>query len=239
MVFCLIPRWNILNFQNASSHIILEFIFFHDWLNIVLIFIISVVRWIMNRIWFNKVTNLFLVENQKLESIWILAPSVGLVKIGVPSLYLLYITDDVVESYVRLKVNAQQWFWRYEYSDFWPSDINSSLEIGAYMIPQTKIEEGIIRLLDTNMRPALPFLVQTRVLITSLDVLHCWTIPALGVKVDASPGRVNQVKFFTYQPGVFYGQCSEICGTNHRFMPISLEFFNPEIFLNWMDICRQ
>lgn len=188
---------------------------------------------------FNKVTNLFLIENQKLESIWILIPSVILVKIGVPSLYLLYITDDFVESSVRLKVNAQQWFWRYEYSDFWSREINSSLEIDSYMVPQAKIEEGIIRLLDTNMRPVLPYLVQTRVLITRLDVLHCWTVPSLGVKVDASPGRINQVKFFTYQPGVFYGQCSEICGANHRFIPISLEFFRPEIFLNWIDINSQ
>jgi cytochrome c oxidase subunit 2 len=89
-----------------------------------------------------------------------------------------------------------------------------------------------VRLLDTNIRPVLPYLVQTRILVSSLDVLHCWTVPALGVKVDANPGRINQVQFFTYQPGVFYGQCSEICGANHRFIPIALEFFRSEIFLN-------
>jgi len=178
-------------------------------------------------------------ENQKLESIWIIIPSLILVKIGVPSLYLLYITDDSVESFVRLKVNAQQWFWSYEYSDFWSRDIQSSLEFDRYIIPQTDLKEGILRLLETNIRPVLPYLVQTRVLISRLDVLHCWTVPSLGVKVDASPGRVNQVKFFTYQPGVFYGQCSEICGSNHRFMPIALEFFSSEIFLSWVDINRQ
>jgi len=91
--------------------------------------------------------------------------------------------------------------------------------------------DGLIRLLDTNIRPVLPYLVQARILITRLDVLHCWTVPALGVKVDARPGRINQVQFFTYQPGVYYGQCSEICGANHRFMPIALEFFRSEIFL--------
>jgi len=217
----------------------LEFIFFFDGLNLILIFILSVVRWILGRVMFNKVTNLFLIENQKLESIWIIIPSLILVKIGVPSLYLLYMTDDSVESFVRLKVNAQQWFWRYEYSDFWSRDIQSSLEFDRYMIPQTDLKEGILRLLETNMRPVLPYWVQTRVLVSRFDVLHCWTVPSLGVKVDATPGRVNQVKFFTYQPGVFYGQCSEICGANHRFMPIALEFFRSEIFLNWVDINRQ
>ena len=232
-------RWNILNLQNAASYIILEFIFFHDRLNIVLVFIISVVGWVIVSMLFNKVTNLFLIENQKLESIWIIIPSLILVKIGVPSLYLLYITDDAVESSVSLKVNAQQWFWRYEYSDFWTSELQSSLEFDSYIVPQGELEDGITRLLETNMRPILPYLVQTRVLITRLDVLHCWTVPSLGVKVDASPGRINQVKFFTYQPGVFYGQCSEICGANHRFMPIALEFLRPESFLNWVDINSQ
>ena len=229
----------MLNLQNAASYIILEFIFFHDRLNIVLVFIMSVVGWIMVSILFNQVTNLFLIENQKLESIWIIIPSLILVKIGVPSLYLLYITDDSVESSVSLKVNAQQWFWRYEYSDFWTSELQSSLEFDSYIVPESELELGMTRLLETNMRPILPYLVQTRVLITRLDVLHCWTVPSLGVKVDAAPGRINQVKFFTYQPGVFYGQCSEICGANHSFIPIALEFLRPERFLNWVDVNRQ
>jgi cytochrome c oxidase subunit 2 len=193
----------------------------------------------MVSILFNQVTNLFLIENQKLESIWIIIPSLILVKIGVPSLYLLYITDDSVESSVSLKVNAQQWFWRYEYSDFWTSELQSSLEFDSYIVPESELELGMTRLLETNMRPILPYLVQTRVLITRLDVLHCWTVPSLGVKVDAAPGRINQVKFFTYQPGVFYGQCSEICGANHSFIPIALEFLRPERFLNWVDVNRQ
>jgi len=104
------------------------------------------------------------------------------------------------------------------------------------MINRARIEEGLVRLLDTNIRPALPYIVQTRILISRLDVLHCWTVPSLGVKVDANPGRINQVQFFRYQPGVYYGQCSEICGANHRFMPIALEFFSSEIFLDWIDV---
>jgi len=91
---------------------------------------------------------------------------------------------------------------------------------------------GQVRLLDTDNRPVIPYLVQSRILITSVDVLHSWTVPRLGVKADANPGRVNQVKFFSYLPGIYYGQCSEICGANHRFIPISLEFLRAEYFLD-------
>ena len=218
----IITSWNAINFQNAGSYQILEFIFFHDRINLILVFIISVVGWIMVRIMFNKKINLFLIENQKLESIWIIIPSLILIKIGIPSLYLLYIRDDMVNPSIRLKVNAQQWFWRYEYTDFWSQRLDSSIEFDAYIIPTSQIEEGLTRLLDTNIRPALPYLVPTRILITRLDVLHRWTVPSLGVKADANPGRINQVKFFVYQPGVYYGQCSEICGANHRFISIAL-----------------
>jgi len=93
---------------------------------------------------------------------------------------------------------------------------------------------GQVRLLDTDNRPVIPYLVQSRILITSVDVLHSWTVPRLGVKADANPGRVNQVKFFSYLPGIYYGQCSEICGANHRFIPISLEFLRAEYFLDWV-----
>jgi len=234
----LITSWNCLNFHNARSYIILEFIFFHDTINIILIFIISIVTSVIYDLLFNRITNLFLTENQNLESIWIIIPSLTLIKIGVPSLYLLYITDDIVDSSIRLKVNAQQWFWSYEYTDFFTPELDSSLEFDSYIINSSDITEGTVRLLDTYMRPALPFIVQARVLISRLDVLHCWTVPALGVKVDANPGRINQVQFFAYQPGVFYGQCSEICGANHRFIPIALEFYRADVFLSWIDVYR-
>ena len=197
-----------------------------------------VVRFIIVSLIFNKTIDIFLLENQILESIWILIPSLILLKIGVPSLYLLYMTDDLINTSVTLKVRAHQWYWSYEYSDFWSKKFDSSLEFDAYLVPIDEIELGIIRLLESDSRPVLPYLIQTRILITSLDVLHSWTVPRLGVKVDANPGRVNQVKFYSYQPGIYYGQCSEICGANHRFMPISLEFFKVDRFLNWVIFNR-
>lgn len=159
-----------------------------------------------------------------------------MLKIGIPSLYLLYITDDLVDSSISLKVNAYQWYWGYEYTDFWPNRFDSPLEFEAYIIPESELDLGITRLLETENRPVLPYLIQSRIIITRIDVLHCWTVPSLGVKADANPGRINQVKFYSYNPGIFYGQCSEICGANHRFIPISLEFINRKQFLDWIFI---
>lgn len=186
----------------------------------------------------NKIRHLGLVQSHKLESLWILIPSLILIKMGVPSLYLLYITDDLADCKIRFKVNAQQWFWSYEYIDFFTPELSYSWELESYIINKSSIKEGIVRLLDTYLRPALPIKIKSRILISRLDVLHCWTVPALGIKADANPGRINQVQFFAYQSGVFYGQCSEICGANHRFMPIALELYSPEIFLMWINNCE-
>lgn len=169
---------------------------------------------------------------------WTLLPALVLIQIALPSLILLYNLDDISMSSVRLKVNGHQWYWGYEYSDFWSKDFNSSIEFDTYIIPVDKLDIGAFRLLDIDFRPVLPYIVQTRVLISRIDVLHSWTIPRLGVKVDANPGRLNQLKFINYRPGIFYGQCSEICGANHRFIPISLEFLRPRDFLSWVIVNR-
>ena len=105
------------------------------------------------------------------------------------------------------------------------------MELDAYMLPEEESVGGALRLLDTDNRPALPYLTQVRVLVRRADVLHSWAVPGLGVKVDANPGRLNQTKLLRHRPGLAYGQCSEICGANHRFIPISLEFLNRADFL--------
>merc|ERR1711915_442241 len=111
---------------------------------------------------------------------------------------------------------------RYEYEDLWGPE-SGSVGFDAYMIPTSDLEAGMHRLLEVDNRTLLPFGCQIRFLITSVDVLHSRTVPAIGVKADAVPGRLNQVKFITQRPGLFYGQCSEICGANHSFIPIVLE----------------
>jgi len=232
--YIIITWWNSCNFQSANSYIMLEFIHFHDSLNLLLTFILLVVAYFIVSITFNKVYYLYLKDNHILERIWIFTPSLLLIKIAVPSLAILYLIDDLVDSSLRLKVNAHQWFWRYEYTDFYPRGVDSSLEFDRYIIPEKSLELNEFRLLETENRPVLPYSTETQILITRIDVLHSWTVPSLGVKADANPGRINHVKIKPYNPGVFYGQCSEICGANHRFMPISLEFISAEYFLDWI-----
>lgn len=123
---------------------------------------------------------------------------------------------------------GHQWYWSYEYSDF------NNIEFDAYIIPSNEIEENIFRLLDVDNRTVVPVNSQIRTLITAADVLHSWTIPRIGVKADAVPGRLNQVNFYASRPGVFFGQCSEICGANHRFIPIVIERVPAKIFVRWV-----
>merc|ERR1712215_356779 len=104
----------------------------------------------------------------------------------------------------------------------------------CYIVPSNELESSIFRLLDVDNRTVIPYNIHTRVIISSVDVLHAWTVPSLGVKADAVPGRLNQVKFIAQRPGLFFGQCSEICGANHSFMPIIMEAINPTVFLNWI-----
>ena len=101
----------------------------------------------------------------------------------------------------------------------------------SYITPMRELDPGMFRLLETDNRPSLPFLTNIRVLVSRADVLHSWAVPRLGVKLDATPGRLNQVRVLRYRPGVLYGQCSEICGANHRFMPITLQFVSVKDFL--------
>jgi cytochrome c oxidase subunit 2 len=154
-----------------------------------------------------------------------------------PSFTLLYSMDDWEQPDLTLKIIGNQWFWTYEYSDyiftFW-NKYKGSFEYDSYMLLEKELYWGELRLLEVDNRICIPLYTNIRLLITSSDVLHCWTIPSLGVKLDACPGRLNQTFFFTNRRGVFYGQCSEICGINHGFMPIVLESVNIRKYLRFL-----
>lgn len=146
---------------------------------------------------------------------------------------MLYILDETVDSNLTIKSIGHQWYWSYEYSDF--SSIGGNLlEFDSYIIPRNELENGFFRLLDVDNRTVLPLHTQIRVLVSSADVLHSWTVPSIGVKADAVPGRLNQIKFISHRPGLFYGQCSEICGANHSFIPIVIEIVNIDTFYSWI-----
>jgi len=215
-----------------------ELIFLHDFINIILIFIISFVLYIMATILLNSFINKNLLESQIIECIWTIIPAVILVQIAIPSLLLLYILDESIDSNLTIKAIGHQWYWSYEYRDFWSLANNIQIEFDSYIVPKGELDINIFRLLDVDARIVVPFNVHIRILISSADVLHAWTVPSLGVKADAVPGRLNQVKFIAQRAGVFYGQCSEICGANHRFIPIVIEVVNSKSFLNWV-LCIQ
>lgn len=221
--------WGQLLFQDASSPIILQLISFHDHTLIILTLVITVVSYALYVIIVNKFTNRYLIEAQQIETIWTILPAIILLFLALPSLRLLYLTDEIRNPRITLKAIGHQWYWSYEYTDF------IDIEIDSYIIPTSDLNIGDFRLLEVDNRVVLPMQIEIRVLVTAADVIHAWTVPALGVKVDAVPGRLNQLGFTINQPGVFYGQCSEICGANHSFMPISIESVNIKSFTNWIS----
>jgi len=209
-----------------------ELVLLHDFINTILVFIITFVGLIIVLIIFNTFINQALLESQMVECVWTLIPAIILIQIALPSLLLLYILDESIDAILSVKVVGHQWYWSYEYSDFWSLGGEAQLEFDAYMVAEG--EGGEFRLLDVDNRTTIPLRTHVRMLISSADVLHAWTVPALGVKADAVPGRLNQLKFFAQRPGVFFGQCSEICGANHSFMPIVVEVVNVRSFLSWV-----
>lgn len=222
--------WAYLNFQDSASPLIEQLIFFHDHIILVLVLIVTFVGYIISTLFFNSFINRYILENQPIEVIWTSIPALILIFIALPSLRLLYLLDEVNNPSITIKTIGHQWYWRYEYSDF------LQIEFDSYIIPTNELTDSGFRLLDVDNRTILPINTQIRVLITAADVIHSWTVPSLGVKADAIPGRLNQVRFLINRPGLFYGQCSEICGANHSFIPIVIERISINSFLNWISL---
>nr|YP_008815840.1 cytochrome c oxidase subunit II [Celaenorrhinus maculosa]AGZ17854.1 cytochrome c oxidase subunit II [Celaenorrhinus maculosa] len=220
--------WSNLNFQNSASPLMEQIIFFHDHTLVILLMITILVSYLMLSLFFNKFINRFLLEEQMIEMIWTILPAITLIFIALPSLRLLYLLDELNNPLMTIKSIGHQWYWSYEYSDF------LNIEFDSYML-QSNNQKNNFRLLDVDNRIILPMNNQIRVLITATDVIHSWTVPSLGIKVDANPGRLNQTNFFINRPGLFYGQCSEICGANHSFMPIVIESIPLKNFIKWIN----
>nr|YP_009509606.1 cytochrome c oxidase subunit II [Epixanthus frontalis]AUN45023.1 cytochrome c oxidase subunit 2 [Epixanthus frontalis] len=221
--------WAHLGFQDSASPLMEQLIFFHDHIMLILILIITFVGYMLSTVLLNSFINRYMLENQTIEMIWTAIPAIILIFIALPSLRLLYLLDEVNNPTLTLKTVGHQWYWSYEYSDF------LHLEFDSYMIPSNELDSSGIRLLDVDNRTVLPMNTQIRIIISAADVIHSWTVPALGVKADAIPGRLNQASFLINRPGLFFGQCSEICGANHSFMPIVIESISTDSFLNWIS----
>lgn len=196
---------------------------FHDYTNIFLFLIITFIFIVIFRILTSKFTNYSFKENTRLEVIWTILPIVILFAIAYPSLYYLYLFDLRINPTISTKVFGAQWYWIYE-----KFDTESGNSYRSYILRDTDMVKRNIyklgwRLLETDTRIIVPFGTEIQCLTTSIDVIHSFSIPELGIKADAIPGRLNSVNFQISKPGVYYGQCAEICGTGHAFIPICVE----------------
>nr|AWC08287.1 cytochrome oxidase subunit II [Ctenocephalides felis]AYA72045.1 cytochrome c oxidase subunit II [Ctenocephalides felis felis]AYA72091.1 cytochrome c oxidase subunit II [Ctenocephalides felis felis] len=221
--------WMNFNLQNSNSPLMEQLMFFHNHSMLIILLITILVSYIMSSLFYNKLYNRYLLESQNIEIIWTILPAFMLIFIALPSLRLLYLLDDSNSPLISLKAIGHQWYWSYEYTDF------NNISFDSYMIPSNELNLNSFRLLDVDNRIILPINSQIRILITATDVLHSWTIPSLGIKIDATPGRLNQSNFMMNRPGLYFGQCSEICGANHSFMPIVIESILINSFIKWIS----
>nr|YP_009048373.1 cytochrome c oxidase subunit II [Microhyla pulchra]AHG24969.1 cytochrome c oxidase subunit II [Microhyla pulchra] len=221
-----------LGFQDAASPIMEELLHFHDHTLMAVFLISTLVLYIITSLMTTKLSSTNTIDAQEIEMVWTIMPAIILIVIALPSLRILYLMDEISNPDITIKAIGHQWYWSYEYSDF------ANLNFDSYMIPTKDLTPGQFRLLEVDNRMVTPIGMATRTIITADDVLHSWAVPSLGVKTDAIPGRLNQASFLISRPGVYYGQCSEICGANHSFMPIVVEALPVPNFLNWSLISQ-
>ena len=181
----------------------------------------------------SPISHKYMNHGTLIELIWTITPALILILIAFPSFKLLYLMDEVMDPSLVIYGEGHQWYWSYQYPDFLNSD-NEELEFDSYLVPESDLEDGGLRMLEVDNRVILPELTHVRLIITSDDVIHAFATPALGIKCDAYPGRLNQVSVFINREGTFYGQCSEICGILHSSMPIVIQSVSIEKFLSWL-----
>jgi cytochrome c oxidase subunit 2 len=172
-------------------------------------------------------------HNTLLEVAWTTIPVLVLVVIAIPSFKLLFLGDRTQNAEMTLKVVGHQWYWSYEYPD------HGELKFDSYMIPESDIKPGQKRLLEVDNRVVVPAGTNVRLLFAGSDVIHSWFVPSLGVQIYAMPGRLNETWVNVTKPGVYYGQCNQICGVNHAYMPIAVEALSKEDFARWVEDAKK
>lgn len=228
-----------LSFQDPATPIMEGIINLHHDLMFFICVISTFVSWMLIRtLWhFEQNQNSIpssLTHGTLIEMIWTITPALILLIIAIPSFSLLYAMDEVISPAITIKTLGHQWYWSYEYSDY-INENNESIIYDSYMIPEEDLEFGQLRLLEVDNRMIVPINTHIRIIVTAADVLHSWTVPSLGVKCDAIPGRLNQASLFIKREGLYYGQCSEICGINHGFMPIVVEAVPLSNYISWIS----
>jgi len=253
----------VIGFQDPASPIMEGIIDLHNYIFTYLIFIIVLVLWMLICIhydfyykirypWYPHLAwtprrelkrNRTVNHGSILEVVWTITPSLILLAIAIPSFTLLYSMEETMTPSVTIKAIGHQWYWSYEISDHADNSnkefdhnmiINPSVSFDSNMLFEEELQKGEFRLLQVDNPVILPSEVHVRIIVTSADVLHSWAVPALGIKIDGAPGRLNQVFTFIKREGVFYGQCSELCGVNHGFMPIVIKAVSVEDFVEYL-----
>lgn len=217
----IIPIWKAIYLQDRASPLIEHINFLHDHIILLLLLITFFVIIIIWRALSNKFINRYFSEDHEIEYFWTSLPAFLLLFLAFPSIKILYISEEYTSPSLTIKSIGHQWYWSYEYPDL------NNIEFDSFIV-----ESNNIRLLDTSNHLILPINTTIRILISSEDVIHSWTVPSLGVKVDALPGRINQIITKINRVGIYVGQCREICGANHRFMPITISAITINKFIN-------
>lgn len=235
-------RWQ-LGFQDPATPVMEGIIDLHHDIVFFMLVVLIFVMWMMARTlyFFHQSNNPIpakIIHGTFIEIAWTIAPSLVLILIAIPSFALLYSLDEVIDPAITIKAIGHQWYWSYEYSDYNdPKEgvMSSAINFESYMIPEDELEEGQYRMLEVDNRVVVPVNTHVRLIITSADVIHSWAVPSLGIKCDAVPGRLNQTSMFITREGVFYGQCSEICGVSHGMMPINVEAVSLDDYVQWVN----
>lgn len=227
-------------FRDPATPVMADIIHFHDLIMVVEILIVLLVLGLMIYIFvkFNAKANpkpSRTTHNTMLEVIWTVLPVLILIVIAVPSLKLLFFMDKAKNPEMTLKITGHQWYWSYEYPD------NGGFTFDANLVQDKDLKPGQLRLLETDNRVVLPADTEIRVLVTAEDVIHDWAVPSFGIKTDAVPGRINEtwIKVDSQYIGTYYGQCSELCGINHGFMPIAVNIVSKQDFQRWVAEAKQ
>lgn len=230
-------EWSI-GFQDEATPIAAGIVDFHNKALYYLIIVLTIVIYvILVRIKSNRTINWLRKRNHStiIEIIWTIIPGIILIIIAIPSLKLLYAMDEVLNPNVTLKAIGNQWFWNYEINDI--EGINVNFE--SYTKSTEDLEDGELRLLDVDNRVLLPIETPIRLLVTAQDVIHSFYMPSFGVKIDAIPGRINHSSIYILRPGVYYGQCAELCGAGHERMSLVVEGVTTPEYLTWLSTFKE
>ena len=238
-----------MDFQEAATPSMEGIINFNHSVSFIIIFIMGFVSWLLfNAIFYycedNNTSPSKFTHSNELEIVWTSVPAIILLFLATPSFSLLYSMDEIADATISMKIIGHQWYWSYELSNdhtnfdtsLFQEQMDVNLKYDCYMTDFENMPEkqGYFRLLETNKRVLLPTKTHIKLFVSSADVLHSWTVPSFGIKVDACPGRLNQLNLFIKRSGLFFGQCSEICGVNHAFMPIAVVGVDADLYEHHM-----